>query len=175
MQRYLCLLGLALLAMFAAPARAAGQTQAPAQQAPRVWTNEDLDELRTQGLISIVGLSEEALAAASAPPVEPERAPVYASRLQDPSWYAQQAAELQAELDQRAAALTGAQQQLADVRNLRQTTGGIDMTAPNPGITPEEGIANLAAQVGQIQTTLDELAYLAQRNGIAPGVLRATA
>jgi hypothetical protein len=49
------------------------------------------------------------------------------------------------------------------------------MAASNPGITPEEGIANLAAQVGQIQSALDELAFLAQRNSIAPGVLRATA
>ena len=41
------------------------------------------------------------------------------------------------------------------------------------GVTPEDVIAHLQAQVTETQSRLDELADLARRNDIAPGVLRA--
>jgi multidrug efflux pump subunit AcrA (membrane-fusion protein) len=162
-------LALLALACFAIPARAAQQQAAPAAQTKR-WTNADMDRLRAEGLISIVGPE-----AVTAPPPAPAPGPVYASRLEDPVWYADQAAALQAELSARAAALAQAQTNLADARNLRGITGSINMAAGETfGVTPDETIANLQAQRIETQSRLDELADLARRNDIPPGVLRGT-
>jgi hypothetical protein len=156
----------ALIAV-AIPSGAAGaSTAAQGQQTKRVWTNEDLDELRARGLISIFGTVPETAPAA---PPQPTR---YASRLQDPVWYAEQAAELQAQLNGRMMAVVQAQQALMQARGLRQTTGGINLAEGNAGVTPEEGIAILAARVAEIQSRFEELADLARRNYIPPGVLR---
>ena len=174
MHRYSISLTLALvLTTMAVSARAAeGAESAQAQQARRVWSNDDLDELRTRGLISIVGLAEETPAALSAATPAAQPTPVYASRMQDPAWYSDQAAELQAQLDANMAALLDARAGLQQARSLRQTTGGINLAQESIGITPEDGIAILEARVGQVQSQLDELADLARRNNIPPGVLR---
>jgi len=174
MHRYSISLTLALvLTTMAVSARAAeGAESAQAQQARRVWSNDDLDELRARGLISIVGPDAEATAAPPAPSAAPPRAAVYASRMQDPAWYSDQAAELQAQLDANMAALLDARAGLQQARSLRQTTGGINLAQESIGITPEDGIAILEARVGQVQSQLDELADMARRNNIPPGVLR---
>jgi len=171
MHRYSIPLMMALaLTITAIPARAAEEAQ-PAQgpQSRRVWTNEDLEELRARGLISIVGSVEEAAPAA---PVAPAQAARYNSRTEDPVWYADQVTALQAQLNERMAALLLARQGLAQTRSLRQTTGGINLAEANAGITPEEGIAILEARVSEVQSRFDELADLARRNYIPPGVLR---
>jgi hypothetical protein len=134
----------------------------------KVWTNEDMDQLRVRGLISIVG---PAVNEAAAPPAVASSQPAYASRLQDPEWYAQQAADLQAELDKRAADLRDAQVALAQAAN-GVTQPGVDMGKGNVGATPEAGVAILQAQSLEIQRELDELSDLARQNNISPGVLR---
>jgi len=102
----------AVLALaIAIPSRAAEKPR-PAQgnqnQSKKVWTNEDLDELHSRGLISIVGPEvTEAPAQPAVTPSEPAF-PVYNSRLEDPEWYAEKAADLQAELDARSCFATGA-------------------------------------------------------------------
>lgn len=161
-------LATALALAIAIPSLAAGKprpAQANSNQPKKVWTNEDMDQLRARGLISIVGpaLNE------AAPPST--NAPVYASRLQDPEWYAQQAADLQAELDKRAADLHDAQAALAQAAN-GVTQPGIDMGKGNVGVTPEAGIAILQAEAQEIQRQLDELSDLARQNNISPGALR---
>src|SRR5579863_4012799 len=99
----------AVLALLIACASQAAEKPRPAQgnqnQPKKVWTNDDMDQLRSRGLISIVGQEVTAPATqAPAAPAETEPTfPVYASRLDDPSWYADQAAKLQAELDKRMA------------------------------------------------------------------------
>src|SRR5712691_4437128 len=119
----------------------AQQAPRPAQtdQARKIWTNDDMDDLRARGLISIVGQETEEApqaplaapqpapesAAAPAQAAAPEGAPAPAAtetaavgpqaapeapeaapydRTQDPMWYAEQAAELQAQLDATEAA-----------------------------------------------------------------------
>jgi hypothetical protein len=146
--------------------------QANQNSPKKVWTNDDLDQLRSRGLISIVGLetAESAPAAAQPAPAE-SNAPVYESRLQDPDWYAQKAAELQAELDMRQAALAAQQAAMANVVN-GITQPGIDMNKPNAGVTPAAGLAILTAQVQEVQNQLDELSDLARQNNVSPGVLR---
>jgi hypothetical protein len=160
----------AILAVVSAiPSRAAEKPR-PAQtnQARKVWTNDDMDNLRSRGLISTFSQVPEATSAAVATPSLP---PTYASRLEDPDWYVEKAADLQAELDKREAALREAQTNLAQVKS-RVTQPGIDMNARSAGITPEASIAVLDAQVREVQSQLDELSDLARQNNIPPGVLR---
>jgi hypothetical protein len=150
--------------------------QAPAaqgQQSARVWTNEDLEELRAKGGISIVGPEPGSVPeATTAGSGAAQDAPVYNSYLEDPAWYAEQALGLQAELDARTAELNLARQNLALARSGRQTMGGVNLGQIGMGLTHEEGIAILESQVLEVQTWFDDLRDLARRNYIAPGVLR---
>jgi len=164
-------LALALaLASAAIPARATERAEpAQAQQAKRIWTTDDMEDLRARGLISIVGPEAATVPAAAAAP-----APVtlYNSRTEDPAWYANQAGELRAQLDVRMTALMQARESLAQARSLRQTTGGINLAQGNVGVTPEAGIGILEAQVRELQSRFEDVADLARRNNIPPGVLR---
>jgi hypothetical protein len=174
MLRYSLPLALILAsACSAIPAHAA--QQAPPQKNKKIWTNADMDDLRARGLISIMG-PETAAAPAAAPAraatPAPTAGPVYASRFQDPEWYAEQAAGLQTALQARASALAQAQTSLAEARALRGTTGSFNMASTDDsGVTPEDHIAILAAQVRETQSLFEELADLARRNSIAPGVV----
>jgi hypothetical protein len=151
------------------PTRAAEKPpSAQAAKAKKVWTNDDMDQLRARGLISTFNVAPETAAQSPAAPSEPA---TFAARTEDPAWYADQAAVLQAELDKRESALREAQ------ANLRQaaegiTQPGIAMDKKNEGITPEAGIAVLEARVLEVQSQLDELSDLARQNNIPPGVLR---
>jgi hypothetical protein len=168
-------LTLFLIAM-AMPSHAADkQSSAQAGQAGKIWTNDDLDQLRARGLISIVGPfpepAPEAPEPATPPPAVAPQATPYV-RTQDPDWYADQAALLQAQLDETQAALRQAQDSLAQAASLPQTQGGINLAQASVGVTPEAGIAILEARLSEIQSQLDDLADLARQNYIPPGVLR---
>src|SRR5579863_5283965 len=106
----------AALALLLACSSQAAEKPRPAQgnqnQPKKVWTNEDMDQLRAQGLISIVG-PEFAETATPQPEAAAPTFPVYNSRLEDPAWYAAQAADLQAELARRQAALAAEQTAIA--------------------------------------------------------------
>jgi len=149
--------------------------QGTQNQLKKVWTNDDLDQLRSRGLISIVGpqanqVASPAATAIATAPSEPVF-PVYSSKLEDPEWYAQRAADLQAELDIRESAL---QQQLTALALAadRITQPGLSLDESNAGVTPAAGVAVLEAQVQEVQSELDELSDLARQNGIPPGDLR---
>jgi hypothetical protein len=179
MRAYPLPLAAVLAAAISIPSRAAEKPR-PAQQnqnqPKKVWTNEDLDQLRSRGLISIVGqetnesAAQRVTAQPAVPPSEPTF-PVYSSRLEDPDWYAQKAASLQAELDMREAALQQQQEALALAAD-RITQPGLSLEQPNAGVTPAAGIVVLEAQVQEVQSELDNLSDLARQNNIAPGVLR---
>jgi hypothetical protein len=178
MRTYIFPLAAVLALAIAIPSRAAEKPR-PAQgnqnQTKKVWTNDDMDQLRSRGLISIVGpaVNEAATTAAAAvapAPAEPA-IPIYNSRLEDPEWYAEKAADLQAELDQREAALQEQQMAMAQAVD-RITQSGVAMDKPTIGVTPQAALAILEAQVGEIQSQLDELSDLARQNNIPPGVLR---
>jgi hypothetical protein len=157
---------------FAVPSHAAEKPR-PAQtnqstQTKKVWTNEDMDALRTRGLITTFNPAPEMTT--QAPTAPPERA-TFASRTEDPAWYADQASILQAELDKREAALREAQANLA-LAEQRITQPGVAMDKGNVGVTPGAGVAILEAQVREVQNQLDELSDLARQNNIPPGDLR---
>lgn len=174
MRTYPFALATFLALAIALPSRAAEKprpAQADQNQPTKVWTNDDMDQLRSRGLISIVG-PEAIEAAAPAATTPPESAfPVYNSRLEDPTWYAEKAADLQAELEKREAALREQQSAMALAAE-GITQPGIDMNKPNAGVTPEAGVAILSARVQEVRNQLDELSDLARQNNIPPGVLR---
>lgn len=145
--------------------------QGEQSQPKKIWTNEDLDQLRSRGLISIVG-QETTQTTAQAPSASAEeKFPVYASRLDDPTWYADKAADLQAQLDLRMGALHQEQQALSAAKD-RVTQPGVAMNQPSIGVTPEGALDQYQAQVQEIQSQLDELSDLAHQHNIEPGVLR---
>jgi hypothetical protein len=175
--RHFCFPIAAALALLVTCSSKAAEKPRPAQsnqtQPKKVWTNDDMDQLRSQGLISIVGQEAPAPAPAanvSETPAEPAY-PAYQSRLDDPQWYADVAASLQDELDKRTAALRQQQSAIALAAD-RITQPGLALNQPDAGVTPAAGVANLEAQVQEVQSQLDELSDLARQHNIEPGILR---
>ena len=136
---------------------------AKAADTTHLWTNADLANLPDPG-ISLIG-PEPGAGAEAAPSEEPY------DRTKDPYWYADEAARLQAELAQRETALQQYVEAIEDARNRRNTESGIALDQGNAGITLQSGIENLQSQVREVQEQLAELADLARRNGIVPGVV----
>jgi hypothetical protein len=94
------------------PSRAANKPYARTDgQTIKVWTNNDLAQLHSLGLISIVGQVDEETSVA-------EPAPIPSKITQDPEWYAEQAARLRDELEYRRAQLREYRQALDDARSL---------------------------------------------------------
>src|SRR5258708_17445528 len=116
----------------------AAQTN-PSAQIKKVWTNEDMDELRARGLITTFNLAIEMLI--PTPTVAPEPA-TFAAKTEDPARYAEQAFILQLELDKREAALREAQENQALAEH-RITRPGSAMDPGNVGVTPPAGDALL--------------------------------
>jgi hypothetical protein len=165
----------AVVVLFVACSSQAAEKPRPAQgdqtQSKKVWSNEDLDQLRSRGLISIVGQEATQTATQASEATTEEKFPVYASRLDDPTWYADRAADLQAQLDLRLAALEQEKQSLAAAKD-RVTQPGVNMNQPSVGVTPDGALDQFQAQVQEIQTQLDELSDLARQHNIEPGLLR---
>jgi hypothetical protein len=149
------------------------------QTTRRIWTNKDLDQLRAKDQLSLVGPYDPDASALTGPETAQEPATarseaVYNSRFEDPHWYEQQASAIQQQIDDTTVTLDRARDNLEAARNLQQTTGGIDFTQGNIGVTPEEGIARLEEQVRILRDDKDALADTARLNYIPPGVLRAS-
>ena len=150
----------------ALPLRAANRPHARTDgQNTVVWTTDDLEKLHALGLISIVGRTHKER------PTSPSAPGPYV-RIQDPDWYAAQAANLRDELERRQAQLREYRQALEDARSLRKTTSGINLDEGDVGITPQAGIEILQRRANEAQTELDALEDLARRHGIPPGTLR---
>ncbi len=177
MRHYYFPIAAALVLSIACTSQAAEKPR-PAQgnqnQSRKIWTNDDIDQLRSRGLISIVGQETgeppAQLQAAQVAPAEPTF-PIYASRLDDPAWYADKASDLQAELDKRQAALREQQLAIAQAAD-RISQAGLILDKDNAGVTPEAGVEVLQAKVQETQSQLDELSDLARQHDIPSGVLR---
>jgi hypothetical protein len=174
MRHYPFPLAAALVILLACSSHAAEKPR-PAQsnqtQPKKVWTNDDMDQLRARGLISIVG--QEVPEAAQPAPAEEAGPmfPVYQSRLDDPEWYFENAADLQAELNARMADLQEQLDAIAAAKD-RITTPGISLVKQNAGVTLNAGTEILEGRVEEIQSELDDLSDLARQHDIPPGVLR---
>jgi hypothetical protein len=154
------------LSTLAIPVRAANKPRAGTDSHnPMVWTNNDVEKLHDLGLISIVGQVDEETSISESASRDYEIT-------QDQEWYAEQAATLRAELEYRQAQLREYRQALDDARNLRESTGGINLVGEDFAITPEAGIEILQQRVMEERARLDDLEDLARRNDIEPGTLR---
>jgi hypothetical protein len=166
MIRQLCVGFCLALITAAIPLRAANRPHAgTGSQTKMVWTNDDLEKLRSPGLISIVGSTNEETP-------KPASAPAPYVQTQDPAWYAEQAARLRDELERRQAQLHGYRQAIEDATSLKTMIGGINLDDGDIGITPEVGIEILQQRVSETQSELDALEDLARRNDIELGTLR---
>jgi len=155
------------LGTLAIPLRAASNPRAGnTEKTAALWTNEDLERLRPLGLISVVGQPSTAENAIAVVP------PVPYVNAQDPEWYAEQAAKLQAQLESNEAELQRYRQAIEDAKSLKTTTGGINLEEGDIGITPEAGIEILQQRMSKTQSELDALQELARHNDIPPGTLR---
>ena len=166
MKRYLyCVITLGLVSIVM-PLRAAYRPRAVADsQDGMVWTNDDLENLHSRGLISIVGRTDE-----EKPKAAPAARPYVKTK--DPEWYAAQAARWNDELKRRNTQLREYEQALDDARSLKKTTGGVNLDERDFAITPEVGIEILEKHVNQVQTEINALEDLARQNDIPPGALR---
>jgi hypothetical protein len=166
MIRQLCAGFCLALVTAAIPLRAAKKPHAGRDsQKIKVWTNDDLEGLHDGHLISVVGQADKEISVL-------ESAPGNYEITQDPKWYAEQAARLRDELENRQAQLRDYQQALDDARSLKDSTGGIDLVGQDFAITPETAIEILQQRVNETQAKLDGLEDLARRNDIEPGTLR---
>lgn len=130
------------------------------------WTNAELSRLgKVSGLISVVGAPAKELSKVVVVPA-PQ------SKTQDPAWYAEQAAALEARLEAEETDLRAFNQELDDVRELKSTTGGINLAEDDSGITPEATVEVLQNRVRNTQRELDALEDLARQNDVSPGALR---
>jgi hypothetical protein len=166
MIRHLGIIATLALGLIANPLCAANkQDTGTGKPSVMVWTNEDLEKLRALGLISIIGqVDDEESASASLPETLHQE--------QDPAWYADQAAQLRDELEDRQEQLREYRQALDDTRSLKDTTGGVYFDDGDNCLTPNACIQLLQQYVNEVQANFAELEELARRNGIPPGVLR---
>ena len=170
---------LASIAAISIVPAACAQNSAPTEVvASRVWTNDDMDQLRERGLISTFSPGPSAAAQTqAAQPAQPLEASLPGAprpvRALDPGWYAEQAVRLQAELDSRRSTLQQYVLAIQQAKSGERMTSGLALGVDAIGITPEAGIDVLQTRVSEIENQLDDLADLARHNGIPPGALRA--
>lgn len=170
MRALLAALALALSVSVAA-AQAPSTQKSPEKKAKKVWTNDDLDELRAQshwasGSDSSSGTSAQA-GTTEAGPTENKPAPL--PREKDPETYQKKLAALRAQLGQ-------IDSQIRSLRNSMNTpiSGGNGVNLSTATVTgrPENQIEALEKQKQQIQQQIDAVEAEARRNGISPGDLR---
>lgn len=142
-------------------------------QPKKVWTNDEIRQVRDRNVVSTVGQEPSQAVTRVEVLVTPAKTafPVYDSRLDDPQWYADKAGELRAALDDAVAALQQEQDALTQVQN-RVTAPGVALDKPSVGVTPDAALTLLQAHVNAIQSQLDDLSDLARQHNIDPGVLR---
>ncbi len=165
-----------VLAVAGVPAAAASQTQTPqAKKEKKVWTNEDLEELRGKVQLSVIGQPPTETPAGSGE--QPAATDLEKSgakteryvRAKDPKRYSEQIAALRAEIHR----IDGEIHQLREFRaSARTSQGGLVLGQSNIPLTPENQIQQLAAQRREVQRQIDALEDQARRNNISPGAIR---
>jgi len=157
---FLCLVAVAQ------PSRAANKPRGGKPEgAKTVWTNDEIEKLRLRGLITFFSVPEKA-------PEAPSAAAALYDETKDPTWYADQAAKLQADLASAQMELRHYRKALDDARNLKQTTGGLALDQDTIAITPEAGMEMLERRVRDVARQIDALEELRRRNEFPPGLTR---
>lgn len=136
------------------------------KEAHFVWTNEDLEKLRSRGLISIIGPGQEESRKETSSPSQPYE------RAKDPDWYSAEAAKLRDEIETNKAQLQRFRDTLAAAQANRTTSGAFALDQVNAGLTPNDEIAIRQRRLSDLTARLDDLEDRARHNSIPPGVLR---
>jgi prefoldin subunit 5 len=166
---------------FAIPAAfAAGNTSTAASPQPRpdstvkVWTNDDLATLgppfETAGQTNSTIPIAPSTAAHEVPDSNLDQGTprILLNPAQDPQWYSQQLATLEAEV----AVIASREEQL---RNFRATGAGLptglNIAAPCEGVGTDNRISQLDARRREIEQQIDTLDDTARQNDMPPGIL----
>lgn len=142
------------------------------KKAKKVWTNDDLEQLRGTAPVSVPGgagtpegtaakgAGEEAAGGEEKGPYVKEK---------DPKWYAQRMASLRDELDRT-------DKEISRLRNFLQNPSsgqaGMALGQENARLSPANQIDQLQRQREKISRQMSDLETEARRNGISPGALR---
>jgi hypothetical protein len=169
---FLCLSVLSAIGLCSAPGQCQSQAPAPPtpqpQAAPassnprKVWTNDDVDGLRGNNTVSVVGKAP----AAGANKTNAQSQP--ASYEKDPAWYRKQLAPLQAEVEK----LDG------QIEKLRQFLKGGSVSSESqpfyfrPPGNPQDQLNQLEKKRQTEAAKIDDLLERARHNGVEPGALR---
>jgi hypothetical protein len=149
------------------------QTTNPPPAQKKVWTNDDVDELRDQGAggISVMGNAPAAPATAqkATGAAKPAAAAPKIPNEKDPEWYRKQLAPLYDKLSQISDQIAAAQ---SAVDGDSRGDSGVSMGARAPAGTPQEQVAALQKEQADVQSKIDALLDQARHNDIAPGDLR---
>jgi hypothetical protein len=138
---------------------------APKSPAPeKVWTNPDVEALRATSPISIIGRDVGLEASTDLPSASRSAAaPGPYVMEQDPAWYAR-------EIEVRRDEIARVDDQIGDIRKIRQTGEGISGAVPlgetSPGLTPEATIEVLESKKQDLGAEIDILQDQARQNEI---------
>jgi len=180
MARFLsALLLAALLAAGSPEARAGASFGAQAasgenkpKKAKKVWTNDDLEQLRGTAPVTVAGAPATPSGAAAKGAGEEaaggeEKGPYVKEK--DPKWYGQRMASLREELDKTEKEISRLRNFL---RNPSSGQAGLALGQENARLSPANQIDQLERQREKIRRQMDDLEAEARRNGISPGALR---
>ena len=166
----LALLASLVLASTGTAATASRAKSATPPQERKIWTSEDVEALRTKGMISLVGSdSTDGTAEEIVATEKLSAALARQTREKDAEWYAEQVAKIREEiapLDQEIRYIRSA------LASHQTREGGINLDREKPGITPESSIWVLENRRRDLAARLDALEDQARRNGVLPGALR---
>jgi predicted RNase H-like nuclease (RuvC/YqgF family) len=167
------ILPLVMSLLLSAPAAlplAAQQAQTPkTKKEKKVWTNEDLEDMR-----GTVRVSEIGPAGAGEQPAATETDQARANaerdaRAKDVKQYSEQLATLRAEIER----LDAEMRRLREFRkSAKGSMGGLVLGQEDAGITPEDALGQLAKRKREVQRQIDELEDQARRKSIGPGAIR---
>lgn len=149
----------------AAPAAKQAQSVVPANdKTPRVWTNDEIDTLRRESSVSIVGENVPQKAASAS-----AKAKGY-SLEKDPNWYRKQLQPLQVEIDKLDAQIEKTKAFLSGER-VSDPPASQDAYYGFAG-NPQEQLQQLESQRDKDVAKVNDLLDRARHNDIRPGDLR---
>ena len=160
--------------MLALAAAAAFAQTAPSQEAKpkekKVWTNDDVPDLRTRSHITVLGETTTESAPKGKEEKEKESAKTAApkDKTKDPKYYQERLAPLRAQLDQ----IDSRIKELQDYTAHPTTGSGMLLNQSNLSLSPQNEIDQLNQRRAKIQQQIDDIEDEARRNGIAAGDLR---
>lgn len=159
---------LILALSWAAAADQGPSTQKPTEKkAKKVWTNDDIDQLRgTTGGFTVIAITPAVESTAEQKPPEKEK-PLAEEK--NPKAYREKLAPLREQLARLDAQIKQMHDQLA---NPTQASNAVDLRHTSATMRPEVAINELEQKRQLLQQKISDLEDQARRNGLSPGDIR---